>query len=179
MSFPTTFTPSRVTREDIVEWSVFNYIKTGLAALGVPSPSMVDYIESFNTNLFEKEIDKSYIAAGFHMNDGGHLFELGSNLRRKIYTFEYWIIGLNATQGRNLAHLVSQIVESNLIIPIQDITKTAPYPTLGALEAAEEPSKVERQVVGNPEPWQEHLYCAHVRVMDEYYAPTAPLTPFV
>ena len=172
------FQPSRVTREDIVEFSVLTYIQSGLVALGIPIPAEVDFKESFNTNLFNSEIDKTWIAPGFHQNDGGRLFELGSNLRRKTYDFEYWIIGLNATQGRNLANLIDQLVTTNLIIPILDLTQPQPYPLLGALLAAEEPSKVERAVVGNPEPWQQHLYCAHIKVMDEFYAPSSPLTSF-
>lgn len=167
MSFQ--YTPTRVSREDIVEWSVFTFIKNGLIQAEIPIPAQVDFKEAFNTNLFEGEIDKSWIAPGFHMGDGGKLFEMGSNLRRQEYTFEYWIIGLNATQGRNLAHIIKQLVDANLVIPILDITQPEPFPVIGALESAEEPSTVKREIVGQPEPWQQHLYCAYVKVVDFYY----------
>jgi hypothetical protein len=164
------FQSTRVTREDLVESSVFAFIKAGLEARGFPD-GQIEYLEAFQTTLFEGEVTKSYVAAGFHMNDGGMLFELGSTLRKKVYTFEYWIIGLNYAQGKNLAHAVSEIVEGALIIPLLDFTQPG-HPVIAALESAEHPAKVERSVVGNPMPWQQHLYCAHVPVLDYYYPPT-------
>lgn len=162
------FQASRVVREDIVEASVFLFIQAGIAARGFPA-NMIGYKESFNTNLFESTIDKSWIAPGFHMNDGGHLWEIGSNLRRKVYTFEYWVIGLNAAQGKNLAHAVSEIVETQLIIPLLDITQPMPYPVIGSLESAENPASVTRAMAPDPLPWQQHLYTAHIPVLDFYY----------
>lgn len=160
---------SRVVREDLVESSVFAFIKAGLETRNFPD-DMIGYKESFQTNLFEGPLDKSYIAAGFHMNDGGVLWELGSNLRKKVYTFEYWVIGKTYDQGKNLAHAIGEIVEGSLIIPLLDFTQQGPdYPIIDALLSAEYPARVERSIVGNPMPWQQFLYCVHIPVQDFYY----------
>lgn len=161
------FDPTRVSREDLIESSVLKFVQDGLAAVGLGTDK-IGYKESFNTDLFEGEIDRSYIAAGFHMNDGGRLWELGGTLRRKVYTFEYWVIGLNYEQGKNLAHQVGLIIEGDLIIPILDFTQPG-APVIDALESAEHPAKVERAIVGNPEPWQQYLYTVNIPVLDFYY----------
>lgn len=164
MSVP--YNPDRISRQDLVEQSVLYYIQNGLSGLGI-TPG---YLEAFNTNLFENEaLDKSYIAEGFNSTDGGRLWELGSNLRRTLYNLEYWIIGLNYSEGRNLANQVRGLVEQNLIIPILDFTQPQPYPVIDALESAEHPAKVERAVVGNPLPWQQYLWQVCVPVLDFDY----------
>lgn len=162
------YEPERISREKLIEMSVLKYVQDGLATMGLGTDK-ITYLESFNTNIFDAEIEKTYIAAGFHANDGGRLWELGSNLRRKCWTFEYWIIGLNYEQGENLANQVSLVVETDLLIPILDFTEPQPYPVIGALESAEEPAKVMRAIVGDPMPWQRFLYTVTIPVLDFYY----------
>lgn len=164
------FNADRVTREQMVAWSVFDYIKAALHARGFPD-DQIEYLQSFQSNLFGREegIDKVYVAAGFHADDGGKSIEMGSNLRRKCYSMEYWILGPTTVQAQSIKNAIQEAVEAVEVIPLLDYAQQPDPPVIDQLWMDEEPAKSERVAVPDPAPWQENLYLVTVRVMDDYY----------
>jgi hypothetical protein len=46
--------------------------------------------------------------------------ELGSDLLRRQYVIEVWVIGLSAVEGRNLANAVRDSMEADGVVPLKD-----------------------------------------------------------
>jgi hypothetical protein len=93
--------------------------------------------------------------------------ELGSDLLRRQYMIEVWVMGLSAAEGRNLANAVRDTMESEAILPLKDITAPG-QPIIDYLMV--DPVSAQRQPVPEPKPWQEFLWIVSVPVLDEYHA---------
>jgi hypothetical protein len=106
-------------------------------------------------------------AIGFNFDDGGECAELGSDLLRRQYTIEVWVMGLSGAEGRNLANAVRDSMEFDAVVPLKDIT-AAGQPVIDYLMV--DPVSVQRQPVPEPKPWQEFLWIVSIPVIDEYHA---------
>jgi hypothetical protein len=108
-----------ITREDLVSQSVMDHAVAGIAAQGYP-PTQVAFLESFPYDV-AGPLEKNLIAAGFDFDDGGEQAELGSALKRRLYTIEFFVFGMTATWARNLAHALKFVLEGDGRIALKDI----------------------------------------------------------
>lgn len=157
----------RVSREEMVEQSVSDYLREQLfTARGYPA-ARVALLEAFVESKLPSPLDKNYVAIGFNFDDGGHAAELGSDLLRRQYVIEVWVMGLSAAEGRNLANAVRDSMESEAVVPLKDITAPG-QPVIDYLMV--DPVRAQRQPVPEPKPWQEYLWIVTIPVLDEYHA---------
>lgn len=155
-----------ISREDMVTQSVQTYARHQIFDVRGYSPTKVEFRESFNfqmTDAFERNL----IAFGFNFDDDGEQAEMGSSLKRRLYTIEFFIFGLTNTYARNLANVLKFALEGEGVIPLLDISQTPPV-EIDALVV--EGVSAERQIVHDPEPWQEFVWTTHLRVEDTYFA---------
>jgi hypothetical protein len=159
--------PMRVTREEMVEQSVSDYLREQIFTVRGYPPARVGLMDAFAESLLPSPLDKNYLAIGFNFDDGGEQAELGSDLLRRQYVIEVWVIGLSSAEGRNLANAVRDSMESEGTVPLKDIT-AAGAPVIDYLIV--DPVRAAREPVGEPKPWQEFLWIVTVPVLDEYHA---------
>lgn len=159
-----------VTREDFVTQSVDKYLREVIFDRHSYDEEQIELLPSFSNDRFEGAITKNYIAVGFNFDDGGKPGEMGSNLKHRLYTIEFFVIGKTDVWAKNLAHAVKFALEGDSIIPLVDITN-AEKPVIDALVVAS--VSAEHQPIAQPEPWQENIWTCHLRVEDTYDAATA------
>lgn len=161
----------RVTREELVEQSVTDFLREQLFTVRGYPPARVELLEAFVESKFGLEpLAKNYVAIGFSFDDGGVPAELGSDLLRRQYVIEVWVIGQSAAEGRNLANAVRDAIESEGVVPLKDVTAVG-QPIIDYLIV--DPVRAQRQPVPEPKPWQEFLWIVTVPVLDEYHSHTA------
>lgn len=158
---------SRITREEFVEQSVIDWLREQMFTVRQYPPARVELLDAFAEDRFEGPLDKNYLAMGFNFDDGGTPAELGSDLLRRRYTIEVWVIGVNAAEARNLANAVRDSMESEGSVPLRDLTQPA-RPVIDYLLV--DPVRTARQPVPAPKPWEEFLWIVTIPVLDEYYA---------
>lgn len=157
-----------ITREDQVEQSVSDFVKEGVAAFNYDS--VVHLRDAFpSADERAEKLEKTTIAVGFNFDDGGRHIELGSDLTLRTYTIEFWVFGLTAIQGRNVANLIRAIVEQgNYLIPLKAIQDPG-TPVFDQLVVSDERGvTVTRQLANNPRVWDRYVWTAVVRVEDTY-----------
>lgn len=157
-----------VTREDLVSQSVMDHAVAGIAARGYPD-SQVAFLESYPYTL-AGPLAKNLVCAGFNFDDGGEQAELGSGLKRRLYTIEFFVFGMTNTYARNLANALKFTLEGDGRIALKDVGQ-AGAPVIDYLLV--DIVRAERQIHPDPEPWQEFVYITTLRVFDEYYAAIA------
>jgi hypothetical protein len=158
---------TRVTREDMVEQSVTDYLRNEIFVVRAYPSARVVLMEAFSESKLPAPLDKNYLAIGFNFDDGGMGAELGSDLLRRQYVIEVWVIALTAVEGRNLANAVRDSMEADGVVPLKDITQ-AGAPVIDYLMI--DPCRAQRQPVPEPKPWQEFLWIVTIPVLDEYHA---------
>lgn len=155
-----------LTRETYVTQSVTEFLRRVLFEEKEFSTDAVEIIPSFPHTRFEdKALDKTYVAAGFNFDDPGREAEMGSTLKRRIYTIQFFVIGLTASWGENVANAVKFCLEQDGIIPLLDITSEG-KPQIDSLVVTG--VSAEHQPINNPKPWQENIWTVHLRVEDTY-----------
>lgn len=154
-----------ITRESYVSRSVDTYLIRLLAERGY-TDDVIEFLESFPHDRFdETPLTKTYVAIGYNFDDGGKDAEMGSNLKHRLYTIEFFVIGQSHTWAKNVAQAVKFTLENDKTIPLLDITQ----PSLPAIDALVLASvSAEHQPVPSPKPWQEHIWTVHARVEDTY-----------
>jgi hypothetical protein len=158
---------TRVTREDMVEQSVTDFLREQIFTVRGYPAARVELVDAFTENKFDTgPVTKNYLAIGFNFDDGGEAAELGSDLLRRTYTIEVWVIGMSAAEGRNLANAVRDSMEAETV-PLKDVSDPA-APVIDYLIV--DPVRSQRQPVPEPKPWQEFLWIVAIPVIDEYYA---------
>lgn len=158
-----------ITREQIVVESVNMLVRNALAAY--PS-SMWEMLPSYPYNLEKLEPNTAKIACGFTFDDGGHLFELGSNMKQRAYTIEFFIFGATLTLAQNMSDAIKFAIEQDQVIPIYDITQVPAALNGEWMELDHVHSR--RQPVPDPEPWQEFTFYVAAQVTDWYTPPPNP-----
>lgn len=167
-----------VTREDYVEQSVQTYLRrrlfnsVGDGGKGYPE-AMIEFIDSFSDDMFgtDEHVSKNYIAGGYDFDDNGKAGELGSDLITRLYTMEFFTVGISSVWARTIAQGIKFSLETDGIIPLLDIedTDAAPdWPQIDSLVLVG--VSANRTIVQDPAPWQRHLWVTTVRVEDTYYA---------
>lgn len=159
-----------ISREDLIEQSVQDFLKAALITRGyaLDEPDgPVELVETFPYHL-TGELTKNYVAVGFNFDDEGRAAELGSDLKVREYTIQFWIFGQTKAWAKNLANVVKFAAEAeHNRIPLKDYEQSGdPVIDYLCVNAA----STERQIAPDPEPWQEYVWTTTVVVEDEYHA---------
>lgn len=163
--------PVPITREQSIIESVQRFTRDVLYNQKGYTAAEVAFLDGFPYNLFTGPLDKEYVACSFSMDDGGEQAELGSDLKRKQHTLEFWCFATTGVWGRNLSGAISNAIESaQLLIPLYDITQPDPAPIVDYLLVADRSPKKQQVIVRDPRPWEQNLYLVTVNVIDEYYS---------
>lgn len=156
-----------IPREQMVEQSVMDFARDALAARYAAE---VEVVDSFEPHVREG-LSKTIVAVGFNFDDGGAEAELGSSLRTMEHVIEFFVFGPTATWAQNVARsLQGMLLGANGLIPLLDY-ETAGKPEVDKLVVLDDPGpRAQREIVPDPEPWQEHVWTVRVRVQDVYDA---------
>ncbi len=162
------FSTERITRETIVEQSVAILITQALAARGYTQDTGDEtgwsFIESWPYGLVK--LDTNLIAVGFNFDDGGKQFEIGSNMKERRYTMEFFVFGMSLEWAKALANALKFSIEVDQVIPLYDVTQAPPVLSGEWMELDTVHSR--REPVPDPEPWQEFVFCITATVTDWY-----------
>lgn len=159
-----------IPREQKAEQSVLDFARAALAARY--DAADVEIVDSYDEHVHEGALDKPCIvAAGFNFDDGGKEAELGSALRELEHAIEFFVFGQTATWAQNVARTLQAILNGeNGTIPLLDY-EAAGTPEIDRLVVADDPGpRAQREIVPDPEPWQQHTWTCRVRVQDTYDA---------
>jgi hypothetical protein len=156
-----------ISREDMVTQSVQDYVRAALVARGYELPGMVRLLDSFPYERREEGLDCQLVALGFDFDDEGEQAELGSDLMRRSYTIELFVFGTTNTWARNLANVMKFAVQNEGTIPLKDVSQPG-APVIDRLEVLG--ASAERQVIRDPQPWQQYVWTTVIRVQDVYHA---------
>lgn len=154
-----------ISREDLVTQSVQTFARTQIFDVRGYAPDKVEFVESFPYGL--KQLDKNLVATGFNFDDDGEQAEMGSDLRRRVYTVEFWVFGITNTYAKNLANVLKFALDVDGRIPLLDIAQMPPVEVDTMLV---EGVTAHRQIHPNPEPWQQFVWTTQVKVEDFYFA---------
>lgn len=153
-----------ITREDLIAQSTFDYAKEGLRARGYDE-GRVAFIEAWSQ--ITDPLEKNYVATGFDFDDEGEQAEMGSDLKRRLYTIQFFVFGKSLTLSRNIANALKFVMERDGTIPLLNV-EAAGRPEIDKL--CVDGVSAERQVVPDPQPWQRFVYTTTLRVEDYYHA---------
>lgn len=151
-----------ISREQLVTDSVVAYAVAQLAVRGYTRD--VDYVLSDRFPGVGTTLTLPIVAVGFNFDDEGRAAEMGSDLRVRLYTIEFWVFGTTNTWASNLANHVKFDLERDGAVPLRDENGNA----VDHLELDGVSSQ--REEVVDPEPWQEYVYTTVAKVEDVYSA---------
>jgi hypothetical protein len=154
-----------ITREDLIAQSVSDYGRQALRDRGYDE-ERVEWREAWD-GLPTGELDVNYVAAGFDFDDEGEQAELGSDLKRRLYTIQFFTFGQTHTLARNIANALKFVLERDGTIPLLQVDQPG-RPEIDRLVV--DGVSAERQVLPDPEPWQRYVYTTTLRVEDCYRA---------
>jgi hypothetical protein len=158
-----------VTREQKVEQSVQDYATLKLRAAGW-SEKKLEMLDEFPYEKFEGKLDHSYVAFGFNFDDEGAAAEMGSDLKKRIYTLEFFVFGRSPLEAKAIANQIKFALDADEIVPLKDIGEID-APVIDALVVVG--CKAEKMVVPDPAPYQESVWLTTCRVEDVYYSSQA------
>ena len=154
-----------ITREQLVTESVQRYAEAALIAHGYV-PDDVTMLESFPYT-YVGELTKNLIATGFDFDNEGEQAELGSDLKVRLYTVQFFVFGKTQTWAKNIANAIKFALDVEPTIPLLDIG-VAGQPEIDRLVLVGVSS--ERQLFTDPDPFQQHVWSTTARVEDTYFA---------
>lgn len=166
-----------ITREDYVTQSVQTYVSRALfndppEGRGYPE-EQIEFLNDFSEDMYgpSEELTQNKVASGFDFDDQGRQGELGSDLVRRLYTLEFFVLGISSVWAKNIAQAIKFSVEHDGIIPLLDIADAASAPDWPQIDALVLVGAQSNRVpVTDPAPWQRHVWVTRVRVEDEYNA---------
>lgn len=154
-----------LTREQYVTESVWDFLRANLTAAGYKTDNVTVIAEFPHKRFEENPLDKTYVTAGFNFDDTGKPAEMGSNLKLRMYTIEFFVFGTTPTWAKNVTGAVKFSLERDGVIPLLDIADPT-RPQMDALVVAGVSSQEEE--AHNPLPWQENVWTVRLRVEDTY-----------
>jgi hypothetical protein len=157
-----------VTREQKVTQSIQDYVRDWLLANDY-TPDIVQVLDAFPEEGLTETFDRSFVAAGFSFDDGGAQAELGSDLKRRVYNVTFWIFGLTAVAGQNIANAIKAAIERDGTVPLKDIGASGEE--IDRLVLLDEGGVLDERVpVREPRPWERNLWRVTARLEDYYNA---------
>lgn len=154
-----------IDRETVIERSVDSYLRGQLYGVRGYPPDKVDILDAYPTNTqMTMPLDKNYIAIGWSTDDGGRQAELGSALKRRVYTFDFYVFGINRVWAKNLASVIRFSLESDQVIALLD-----PSDGVTVIDHVDVDYVSSQQAVTRtPRPWEENCWITRLRVEDYY-----------
>jgi hypothetical protein len=160
-----------IDRESIIEMSVVTFLRTQLFDVrgytqedGGHSRRSVQLLDKYPDNeRMSKPLDRNYIAIGWSADDGGRQAELGSPLKERKYTFDFYTFGISRVWGKNLASVIRYSLESDQVIDLLDPVTSD---VMGHVDVDFVASQ--QQVTSTPRPWEENVWVTRLRVIDYY-----------
>lgn len=158
-----------ITREDMIEQSIEDFVKEGLVLNGY-TDDKVHVRDAFpSPDERSQPLVQTEVAIGFNFDDGGVNIELGSDLKLRKYTIEFWTFGLTQQQGRNVATVIRTLLEDEGAVDLKDIGTTG-RPVIDRLLLQDSPGiSVTRQIAAQPRPWDRNVFTTTCRIEDTYY----------
>lgn len=156
-----------ISREDQIERSISTYLRQQLYDVRNYPSDRVEILDAYpDEKRMQTPLAKvNYVAIGYAADDGGRDAELGSPARVRKYTYDFFVFAISRVWGRNLATVIRNCMESDLVVPILD---PASEEVVDALQVDFASSQ---QIISQfPRPWQENAWVTRVRVIDEYYS---------
>lgn len=153
-----------IDRETVIEKSVELYLRHQLYAVrGYPTDKVV-ILDAYPTGeRMMQPLDANYIAIGWSNDDGGRQAELGSSLKRRLYTTDFYVFGVSRVWGKNIASVVRFSLEADGVI---GLVSPVDGSNLGWVDVD---SVAAQQVIArNPRPWEENAWVTRLRVEDYY-----------
>lgn len=154
-----------------MEESITAVAKKALVDRGYPG-TMYEFVEAFPGTM--TKLSRTLIAMGFSFDDGGEQGEIGSDLRHRVYTVEFFVFGLTNTQGRNFANVLKFALDNGSDgyggIALLDVSQVPPVRIDTIIVRAVHAQRVPIQ---DPEPWQQFTWTTTVTVEDWYSAAAA------
>lgn len=154
-----------ITREQLVTESVQRYAEANLRAHGY-IPGEVTMLEAFPYS-YVGELTTNLVATGFDFDNEGDQAELGSDLKTRLYTVQFFVFGKTQTWAKNIAHAIKFALDAEPTIPLLDIG-VAGRPEIDRLVLVG--VSAERQLFTDPDPFQQHVWSTTARVEDTYFA---------
>lgn len=155
-------------REQLVEQSVQDFVKDQLFDQRGYTTEQVGVLDSFpDKERRAQPLDKTYVAMGFHFDEGGVQAELGSDLKTRVYVIEFFVFGKDSTWANNIGPIVRDAVDYDGTIPLLDISQED-KPEIDRLLVITVAGRKEQ--VESPMPWEENVYSVTAHVQDDYYA---------
>jgi len=158
-----------ITREAKVEQSVQDHATKVLRDKGW-SEERLSILDEFPYEKFEGRLDKSYVAFGFNFDDEGKAAEMGSDLKKRIYTLEFFVFGRSPLEAKAIANQIKFALDAEEVVPLKDIGEIG-APVIDSLIV--DGCKAEKMVVPDPAPYQEAVWLTTCRVEDVYYSSLA------
>jgi hypothetical protein len=154
-----------IDRESIIERSIESYLRNQLFTVrGYPVDRVVMLDAYPDSERMSRPIDKNYIAIGWSADDGGRDAELGSSLRRRLYTFDFYVFGVSRVWGKNLASVIRFCLESDQSIELLDPSDG--QTVIGHVDV--DFVSAQQAVTNNPRPFEENCWITRLRVEDYY-----------
>lgn len=156
-----------LTREDLVDQSVSKFVRAALTDRGYGD--IVEIVESFDYQSRE-QLDKPIVAHGYNLDSDGDAAELGSDLMTRIYGFEFFVAGRTRVEAKNIANVIKFSLQSegaDSLVPLLDIEQ-AGAPEIDKLVVIG--ASADRQVIADPEPWQQFVWLTSASIEDTYAA---------
>lgn len=158
-----------VTREQKVEQSVQDFAKAVLVEKGW-TKDRLEVLDEFPYERFKDTLDKTYVAFGFNFDDEGSAAEMGSDLKKRIYTLEFFVFGRSPLEAKSVANQIKFALDADQIVPLKDIGEVG-APVIDSLVVVG--CKAEKMIVQDPAPYQESVWTTTCRVEDIYYSSQA------
>jgi hypothetical protein len=155
-----------IPREALISQSVFDFMKTQLAANGYP-PEKVKVREAFPTPTERSSpLTVTTVAIGFVFDDGGVPAELGSGLTRYVHTVEFWVFGTTPTYARNVAYVMRAFLLDDYVVPLKNYG-VAGSPVIDQLPLEDERAvRVQQQVATDPRTWDLNVWTTTAKFED-------------
>lgn len=159
-----------VTRERKVEQSVQDWVLNKMRTeYDLPEANVV-MLDSFPYNRFDGPLDKTYVSMGFNFDPGSRPAEMGSTLRSRDLTIEFYVFGNTEGWGELVANSIKAAIEDDFSIPLLDYGVSQTPPIIGFLEVTDNGASSERAPIRDPKPWEENIFIVRVKVQDTYFA---------
>lgn len=154
-----------ISREDMVEQSVQDYVRNAIFVERAYPATQVELIEGYPYGV--TTLDKNLIASGFNFDDEGEQAEMGSSLKRRLYTIQFIVFGKTNTYARNLANVIKFAIDGQGFMPLKDIGQ-AGAPEIDVLTVVG--VSAERQIINDPEPFEQYVWTTTAQFEDIYFA---------
>lgn len=153
-----------IDRETIIERSVELYLRHQLYDIRSYPQNKVVMLDAYPDNQrMSKPLDANYVAVGYQADDGGRQAELGSSLKRRLYTMDFYVFGISRVWGKNLANVLRSCAEVDGVINLVDPVTSAVLGYVGVEFASTQPA-----LRPDPRPWEENCWITRVRLEDFY-----------